>query len=229
MGIRMRETCWAVFKRQVINLRSCCISLVNSVESMMMHGLANPKFIRRHTCQWLCYTHTHTHARARAHTHARARTRTHARAHTHTRAHAHTHTHTHTLLHYDVLVWWRVTLLISSYLANVSVRYTGCFESHPVCKGSAIEMFIIMFQDTWVKVYPFLMSRCFKGNVKISPCWHVMKAEKGIQVTLPCLDLGAGWGWVVNATLRWSCTSGILRTRKRTCFCRNITSISRIS
>jgi hypothetical protein len=29
---------------QVINLRSCCIWLVNLVESMMMHGLANPKF-----------------------------------------------------------------------------------------------------------------------------------------------------------------------------------------
>ena len=33
-----------VCKRQVINLRSCCILLVDSVESMMMHGLANPKF-----------------------------------------------------------------------------------------------------------------------------------------------------------------------------------------
>jgi len=44
MGMRMPETCWAVFKRQVINLRSCCIWLVDSFESMMMHGLANPKF-----------------------------------------------------------------------------------------------------------------------------------------------------------------------------------------
>jgi hypothetical protein len=32
-----------VFKRQVINLKSCCILFVDSVESMMMHGLANPK------------------------------------------------------------------------------------------------------------------------------------------------------------------------------------------
>jgi hypothetical protein len=40
------RTCWAVFKRQVINLRSCCILLVDSVESMMMHGLANPKLLR---------------------------------------------------------------------------------------------------------------------------------------------------------------------------------------
>jgi len=32
MGMRMPETCWAVFKRQVINLRSCCVWLVDSVE-----------------------------------------------------------------------------------------------------------------------------------------------------------------------------------------------------
>jgi len=32
-------------QRQVINLRSCCIWLVDSVECMMMHGLANPKFL----------------------------------------------------------------------------------------------------------------------------------------------------------------------------------------
>ena len=43
MGMMMPGTCWAVFKQQVINLRSCCILLVDSVESMMMHGLANPK------------------------------------------------------------------------------------------------------------------------------------------------------------------------------------------
>jgi hypothetical protein len=36
MGMRMPETCWDVFKRQVINLRSCCISLANSVESHRM-------------------------------------------------------------------------------------------------------------------------------------------------------------------------------------------------
>ena len=41
--MKMPKTCWAVFKRRVINLRSCCIWLVKSVESMMMHGLANPK------------------------------------------------------------------------------------------------------------------------------------------------------------------------------------------
>jgi len=51
MGMSMPETCWAVFKWQVINLRSCCIWLVDSVESMMMHGLANPKFTN-----WHCYT-----------------------------------------------------------------------------------------------------------------------------------------------------------------------------
>jgi len=32
MGIRMPETCWAVFKRQAINLRICCIWLVDSFE-----------------------------------------------------------------------------------------------------------------------------------------------------------------------------------------------------
>jgi hypothetical protein len=46
MVVRMPETCWAVFKWQVINLRSCCISLVDSVESMMMHGLAKSTFIK---------------------------------------------------------------------------------------------------------------------------------------------------------------------------------------
>ena len=32
MGMRMPETCWALSKWQVINLRSCCILLVDSVE-----------------------------------------------------------------------------------------------------------------------------------------------------------------------------------------------------
>ena len=32
-GVRTSETCWAVHKRQVINLRSCCIWLVDTVES----------------------------------------------------------------------------------------------------------------------------------------------------------------------------------------------------
>jgi len=50
MGMRMPETCWAVFKWQVINLRSCCIWLVDSDESMMMHGLANPKFLNWLLC-----------------------------------------------------------------------------------------------------------------------------------------------------------------------------------
>jgi len=44
MDMRMPET-RAVFKRQVINLRNCCIWLVDSFECMMMHGLANPKFM----------------------------------------------------------------------------------------------------------------------------------------------------------------------------------------
>ena len=47
MGMRMPETCWVVSKRQVINLRSCCILLVDSVESMMIqHGIGNPKFCK---------------------------------------------------------------------------------------------------------------------------------------------------------------------------------------
>ena len=53
MGMRMPETCWAVSKRQVINLRSCCILLVDSVESIMMHGLANPKL-------WWFHPYIHT-------------------------------------------------------------------------------------------------------------------------------------------------------------------------
>jgi len=32
MGMRMPETCRAVFKRQVINLRNCCVWLVDSSE-----------------------------------------------------------------------------------------------------------------------------------------------------------------------------------------------------
>jgi len=28
---------------QTINLKSCCVSLINSVESMMIYGLANHK------------------------------------------------------------------------------------------------------------------------------------------------------------------------------------------
>jgi hypothetical protein len=42
LPIVIRDT---AFKRQVLNLRSCYILLVDSVESMMMHGLANPRFI----------------------------------------------------------------------------------------------------------------------------------------------------------------------------------------
>jgi hypothetical protein len=32
MDMRMPETCWAVFKWQVMNLRNCCIWLIDSVE-----------------------------------------------------------------------------------------------------------------------------------------------------------------------------------------------------
>jgi hypothetical protein len=52
MGMRMPETCWAVSKWQVINLRSCCILLVDSVEYMMMHRLANPKCTLSRQAWW---------------------------------------------------------------------------------------------------------------------------------------------------------------------------------
>jgi hypothetical protein len=45
MGLRMPETCSAVFK-QVINVKNCCIWLDDSVKSMMMHGLAYLNCIR---------------------------------------------------------------------------------------------------------------------------------------------------------------------------------------
>ena len=44
MGMMMPETCWAVFKRQAINLRDWCMWLVDLFECMMTHGLTNPKF-----------------------------------------------------------------------------------------------------------------------------------------------------------------------------------------
>jgi len=43
-------------KWQVINLRCCCILLVDSVQRMMMHGIANPKslfssmVVKKNTC-----------------------------------------------------------------------------------------------------------------------------------------------------------------------------------
>jgi hypothetical protein len=44
MGMRMPKTRWALFKRQVISLKNCCIWLVDSFECRMMHGLANTKY-----------------------------------------------------------------------------------------------------------------------------------------------------------------------------------------
>jgi hypothetical protein len=43
LGMRMPETCWAVFKRQAIKLRDWCSWLVDLFEYVMMHGLTNPK------------------------------------------------------------------------------------------------------------------------------------------------------------------------------------------
>ena len=34
MGVRMPETCWAIFKRQAINPRNCCIWLVDSFKKI---------------------------------------------------------------------------------------------------------------------------------------------------------------------------------------------------
>jgi hypothetical protein len=49
MGMRMPETCWAVFKWQVINLRICCIWFVDSVEnkcnSLYSIGISGDKLL----------------------------------------------------------------------------------------------------------------------------------------------------------------------------------------
>jgi hypothetical protein len=44
-------TVGAVSKRQAINLRNCCIWLVDSFECMMMHRLENPKRITLNSMQ----------------------------------------------------------------------------------------------------------------------------------------------------------------------------------
>jgi hypothetical protein len=43
MGVRMPKTCWAVHTRQVINLRNCCIWLVDLFERVSNHFI-NPPF-----------------------------------------------------------------------------------------------------------------------------------------------------------------------------------------
>jgi len=45
MGMRMPKTCWAVFKWQVINLRICCIWLVDSVENTTAYLWTNVHFL----------------------------------------------------------------------------------------------------------------------------------------------------------------------------------------
>jgi hypothetical protein len=45
MGVRMPETCRAVFKQQATNLRERRIWLVDLFERMMMRGPTNTKFI----------------------------------------------------------------------------------------------------------------------------------------------------------------------------------------
>jgi hypothetical protein len=60
MGMRMAETCRAVFKRNAINVKNCYIWLVDSFECMMMHGLANPKFKKRDNVIVVVVVHTMT-------------------------------------------------------------------------------------------------------------------------------------------------------------------------
>ena len=43
MGIRIPETCWAVFKQQAVRLRDWCKWLVDLFEYKKMHGLTNTK------------------------------------------------------------------------------------------------------------------------------------------------------------------------------------------
>ena len=55
MGVRTPETCWAVHtsKRQVINLRNCCIWLVDLLKCVMMNRPANFKFkFKKNTYLW---------------------------------------------------------------------------------------------------------------------------------------------------------------------------------
>jgi hypothetical protein len=44
-SMKMLQTCSPVSKRQAINVRNCCMQLVDSFKCMIMHGLENPKFI----------------------------------------------------------------------------------------------------------------------------------------------------------------------------------------
>jgi hypothetical protein len=53
------DICHLRVKGQVINLWSCCILLVDSVESMMMHGLANPKLITVSLANTECFSNSH--------------------------------------------------------------------------------------------------------------------------------------------------------------------------
>ena len=51
MGMRMPETYWAVFKWQVINLKRCCIWLVDSVESKKL-SVCDFSLLYEHHCDW---------------------------------------------------------------------------------------------------------------------------------------------------------------------------------
>jgi hypothetical protein len=66
MGMRMPETCWAVFKRQAINLQNCCIWLVISFE----HHIVFLSFVLSSVileywsvkCAWYCLLLMYVHA-----------------------------------------------------------------------------------------------------------------------------------------------------------------------
>jgi hypothetical protein len=60
MDTRMPETCWAVFKRQVINLRSCCILLVDSVEITLAGLVVTKSYTPPPHARALTRAHTHT-------------------------------------------------------------------------------------------------------------------------------------------------------------------------
>ena len=56
-----------------------------------------------------------------------------------------------------IYVFGDMTLVIIPDFANVAICCTGYVESDLICEGSAIEMFIVLFQNTCFEVYPSLV------------------------------------------------------------------------
>ena len=56
MGMRMPETCRAVFKRQAINLRNCCIWLVDSFESSALVDISHVNAVDARVNALVCLT-----------------------------------------------------------------------------------------------------------------------------------------------------------------------------